>query len=92
MRTQPFPLLDMVLLQYEERADLQEGEEGSLRRDVRDGMVELAPKVEDLVHLGDGLAELAELTGEALELGAVLYHSHLTLNVRGTRCRCTPAA
>jgi hypothetical protein len=51
---------------------------------VRDGTVELRvepmKEVEDLLHLRDGLAEVAELVGVGLHLGAVLHHRHLALD------------
>jgi hypothetical protein len=41
--------------------------------------IEAAKEVEDLAGLGDGVADVAEIVGEALELGAVIVNTQVAL-------------
>jgi hypothetical protein len=77
-------LLGTMLLQQQEGAYLQKRRQWHTRSDVRDRVmvltVEAADQMENLLPLRDGLAEVAELVGEALEAGAVLHDGHVALD------------
>ena len=52
---------------------------GDHRFDVAVLGVEATKEVEHLAWLGDGVADVAQRISDALELGAVVIHGHVTL-------------
>jgi hypothetical protein len=49
------------------------------RLDVAVAGIQTAEQVEDLTRLGDGMPDVAQIVGEALELGAVVSDAHVAL-------------
>ena len=76
-------MLNAELFEDEEGASTLEGMRrvlgGDRRPDVAVPGVEAAEEVQDLTQLGDRVADVAELIGNPLELGAVFSHGHVTL-------------
>lgn len=73
-----------MLLQKKEGAHLEKRRERVLAGDVRDDgvvlAVEAAEEMEDLPWVSYRLAQITELVGEGLELGAELHHRHVALD------------
>ena len=76
-------VLSAHFLKNEERAGTLEGVRRVLgsdhRLDVAVARVEAMEEVEDLARFGDRMADVPQLVGEALELGAVVVDGHVAL-------------
>ena len=76
-------VLEAELLKDEEAAGALEGVRrelgGDHRLDVAVPGVEAAEKIQHLARLGDGVADVTQLVGDALQLGTVVVHRHVAL-------------
>ena len=76
-------VLGAELLKDEEGASALEGVRRVLGRDhrldVAIARIKAAKKIEHLARLGDGMADVAQLIHDPLQLGAVVVHGHVAL-------------